>query len=59
MGGFVRAGHSRPKDGLRSPMPGDPSRYVVRRKTWMPGTGPGMTVERIVLVVLMELAAWH
>jgi hypothetical protein len=29
-----------------------------RSKTWMPGTSPGMTVKRFVLV-LMGLIAWH
>jgi hypothetical protein len=40
------AGHSRPKDGVLS-HPYVPAIHVLlaaHPKTWMPGTGPGMTV---------------
>src|SRR5216683_6494577 len=44
------AGHSRPKDGVASARlcPGHPRLHSYpRRKTWMPGTRPGMTTVAI------------
>jgi hypothetical protein len=28
-------------------------------KTWMPGSSPGMTAERIAVLVSMDLGPWH
>jgi hypothetical protein len=30
-----------------------------QNKTWMPGSSPGMTAERIVVVVSMDLGPWY
>ena len=47
----VMAGHSRPKDGVASARL-CPAIHVFSgyRKTWMPGTSPGMTSERFVML---------
>src|SRR6185436_20416941 len=43
----VMAGHSCPKDGVAS-LAYDPAIHVLlAAKTWMPGTRPGMTNERL------------
>src|ERR1700741_3221337 len=49
------AGHSRPKAGVASARLCRPSTSLLSRgsKTWMPGTSPGMTVERMARAALL------
>src|SRR5262245_39725309 len=55
------AGHSRPKDGVASARlcPAIHVLLLRRRRTWMPGTSPGMTVVgvgRLPLTILLQTA---
>src|SRR6185503_17635786 len=55
------AGHSPSKTGVNALMPGHPRLAFVDAKTWMPGTRPGMTEEKLgrlgFLVLIIASAA--